>query len=83
MTAATASILVRTVGRTAERRARGAVAEAAGRVGIDLVAAGHPRDLLAGEQDDVERRRREADERLDPAPHRELRRGAVRHGARL
>jgi hypothetical protein len=53
------------------------------RVGVDLVASGHARDALPGEQQQVERRRREADQALDAAPPGELSRGAVRHGARL
>ena len=71
------------VGRSAQRRAGGAAADPARRLGVDLVAAGHARDALAEEQDEVERRRRENDQALDPAPQGELASGAMRHGGRL
>ena len=76
-------ILVVALGRAGEGRAHLAIADPARRLGIDLVAAGHARHLLAGEEDEVEGRRREADQRLDPALQSELGCGAVRHGARL
>ena len=76
-------ILVGALGRPGEGRADLAVADPARRLGIDLVAAGHARHLLAGGEDEVERRRREPDQCLDPALESELGRGAVRHGARL
>jgi hypothetical protein len=76
-------ILDAAVGRPAQRRARRAVAEPARWLGVDLVAAGDLRDPVAGEQDDIEDGRGEADQALDPAPESELRRGAMRHGARL
>ena len=76
-------ILVGPVGRPGEGRAHLAVADPARRLGIDLVAAGHARHLLAGEEHEVERRRRQADQRLDSALESELGWGAVRHGARL
>jgi hypothetical protein len=71
------------VWRPADARARHPVAEATRRVRVDLVAAGHARDLLAGEQQEVKGRRREADQALDPAPPGALRGAEVRHGARL
>ena len=76
-------ILDGAVGWAGERRPRVAVADPARGLGIDLVAAGHARDLLAREQDEVERRGGEPDQRLDPAPQGELSWGAMRHGARL
>jgi hypothetical protein len=59
------------------------VADPARRLGIDLVAPGHARDLLPGEEDEIEDGRGEADQRLEPAPHCELTSGAMRHGGRL
>ena len=84
MTAATAEmILDGPVGRAAERRARRRVGEAARRLGIDVVAARDAGHALAGVEDDVENGRRQPDQPLDPAAHGELRRCAMRHGARL
>ena len=71
------------VGRAAQPSARIAVADPARRLGIDLVATGHTRHALACEQDEIQRGRGEADQRLDPAPQRELTTGAMRHGGRL
>jgi len=71
------------VGRAAQSGARVAVADPARRLGIDLVATGHARHPLACEQDKIQRGRGEADQRLDPAPQRELTTGAMRHGGRL
>ena len=71
------------VGRTAQTRADVAVADPARRLGIDLVAARHAGHALAGEENEVQGRRGEADQGLDPAPERELASGAMRHGGRL
>jgi hypothetical protein len=71
------------VGRAAQSRARVAVADPAWRLGVDLVSAGHARHVIAGEQDEVEDGRGEADQGFDPPPERELTCGAMRHGGRL
>ena len=76
-------ILDGAVGRAAERRPHVTVAEPARRHRVDLVAARDARDLLAREQDEVERRRRERDQGFDPPPQGELAGSAMRHGARL
>jgi hypothetical protein len=70
-------------GRTGERSAHVAVAEPAGRIRVDLVAPGHARDLLAGEQDDVKDRGRQPDQAFDPALQSKLTGSAMCHGARL
>jgi hypothetical protein len=72
-----------TFGRAAERRAHVAVSEPARRIRVDLVAPRHARDLLAGEQDDVQDRGRQPDQTFDPALQSELSGSAMRHGARL
>jgi hypothetical protein len=54
-----------------------------GRLGRELVAARHARELAAGEQHEIEERPRDADRRLDPAAAGELGRGADGHGGRL
>ena len=59
------------------------VRHAVRRLRLDLVAPCHARDAVAGQQQEVQRGRREADQALDAAPASELARGAVRHGARL
>src|SRR5690349_19363847 len=69
-------------GGAAERAARLAAAEAR-RLGIDVVAARDPRELLAGEQQHVEERRREADRGLDAAAIGELSRRPVGHAGRF
>ena len=76
-------ILDGAVWRAAERRPHVTVAEPARRHRVDLVAARHARDLLACEQHEVERRRRERDQGFDPPPEGELAGCAMRHGARL
>jgi CBS domain-containing protein len=53
------------------------------RLGRDLVAAGHAGDAVAGEQDQVERRRGEPDQGLDAAAALQLRTGAVGHGGAI
>lgn len=69
--------------RFGEHRTPVAIADPPRRFRIDLVAPGYPRDLLAGEQHEVERRGGEPDQPLDPALQRELTGGTVGHGARL
>jgi len=76
-------ILVGPARRAREGAADLAVAEAARGIRLDLVASGHARDLLAGEQDNVQDRCEEPDQSLDPAPGGELARCPMRHGARL
>jgi hypothetical protein len=49
-------------------------------LGTDLVTPDDPRRAVPGVQDDVEDGRGDADQRLDPAPPRELLGTAVRHG---
>ena len=71
------------VGRTAQTRADVAIADPARRLGIDLVAARHAGHALAGEEDQVEGGRGEADQGLEPALQSELACGAMRHGGRL
>src|SRR5215213_4455671 len=68
--------------RAAERRARRAAADPRW-LRVDVVAAGHAREALAGEEDDVEQRRREADQRLDAPAVGDLSRGAGGHAARF
>jgi hypothetical protein len=70
-------------GGSGQRRARLGVPDPARRLGVDLVAAGDARNLLAREEHEVERRGGEADQRLDPPLEGELAGGAVGHGARL
>jgi hypothetical protein len=60
-----------------------AVAQPTRRIRVDLVAPDHAGDALAGEQQQVQERRRNADKTLDLTPPGELGSGAVRHGARL
>ena len=55
--------------------------DAARRIRVDLVAAGDPRDAVAGGQQQVEERGREPQRALDPAPARELAGGAEGHRA--
>ena len=57
--------------RAAQRRARRAPAQPR-RLGVDVVAPGHAREAVAGEQHDVQQRRREADQGLDAAAVGEL-----------
>jgi len=71
------------VGRAAEAAARLAVPDPARRLGVDLVAPGHPRDPVAGVQEQVECGGREPDRELDPPPEGELAGSEMRHGARL
>ncbi len=71
------------VGWARERRADVAIAEPARRIRVDLVAPGHARDPLAGEQDDVQDGGSDTDQRFDPTLQGELTSGAIRHGARL
>src|SRR4051794_10454225 len=65
------------VRRPGERGADVAIAQPARRVGIDLVPPGHARDLLSGEQDDVENGGGEPDQPFDPPPQRKLARCAI------
>ncbi len=69
-------------GRAAERGAGGAAAEAR-RLRGDLVAPGDAGHAVAGEQQQVERRRGEADQTLDLAPPCELACRPVCHGRRF
>jgi hypothetical protein len=69
-------------GRAAERAARGAAAEAR-RLGIDVVAAGDARELLAREQQDVERRGGKADHGLDATAIGELSGRPAGHAGRF
>jgi hypothetical protein len=71
------------VRRPGERRAGVAIADPPRWVRIDLVAARHARELLAGEQDDVEDGGGEPDQAFDPPLHCQLAGCAIRHGARL
>jgi hypothetical protein len=59
------------------------LAEAAGRLGVELVAPGDARDAVAGEQQDVEGGGGKPDEALDATAPGQLGGGAMRHGARL
>jgi hypothetical protein len=59
------------------------LAHAPGRVGVDLVASGHPRDAVAGEQQEVEGGSGKPDQALEAAAPGQLGGSAMRHGARL
>jgi hypothetical protein len=54
-----------------------------GRLGRELVAPGHARELAAGEQHEVEEGPRDAERGLEPAAASELGGGADGHGGRL
>ena len=69
-------------GRAAQRGARRAAAEPR-RLGVDVVAPGHAREAVAGEQEHVQRGRGEADHGLHAAAVGELSRRAVGHAARF
>src|SRR5437764_354623 len=53
------------------------------RLGRDLVAPGHARHAVAGEQEEVEHGRGEADEALDPPAPLALREGEMGHCAAI
>jgi hypothetical protein len=73
---------VRDAGRPAEGGPVPAAAEPR-RVRGDLVAPGDPGHAVAREQQQVQERRRDADQALDLPPARQLSWGPVGHGARL